>query len=674
MSNSFFSKIIVYQGLRYSTNRDGASVTLIGHIDQNAKGNLIIPDTIKEFDKIYRVTEIGANAFNGCTGLTGSLLIPNSVTVISENAFNGCTGLTGSLIIPHGISIIEESVFMNCTGLNGSINLPDSVTVIRESAFSGCINLKGQLILPNSIVYIDNCAFHNCPGLIGPLNLPQSVLYVGDCAFDDSLIDAKTKEQLKNISTEVLEEDNQCFWVDEFGVRFSQNRKRLLKAPHDLNIYYSIPPGTEIISDYAFQNCHNLTRIEIPNTVTSIGDGAFSCCYSLAWANIPNSVKRLGKQAFYDCQDLKIISLSESLKIIERSTFDDTNITEIIIPPSVIFIDKYVLNLGNTGYNITLLNPSVKITSKAFDFGDLLMTGEECRFSLPKGTMESFLRLNGFICNGLEEDEDIITDNDFVDTWIDENNVIYSSDRKRLLKAPATLISYTIPQHTEIICREAFAGCKIKEIFIPDSVKSINERAFCQCEQLINIIIPDSVIHIGRAAFRECKSLSTIVMPNAITFIEKWMFYDCKSLTKIKFPMNLKGIDDGAFYGCLALKNFILPHSVSFLGEYVFAYCESIIKIIIPEPKNWWFSIRTAAFYKCKNLKEAILPMNLRMGYTLDEPHPSVDLFYKCESLKHIFIPSESAQELSGIIDWECQKFITEVTSRKMKKLRGKNP
>ena len=47
-------------------------------------------------DHVFSVTSIGANSFSGCTGFTGSLTIPDSVTVIDTYAFNN-TDFTGNL-------------------------------------------------------------------------------------------------------------------------------------------------------------------------------------------------------------------------------------------------------------------------------------------------------------------------------------------------------------------------------------------------------------------------------------------------------------------------------------------------------------------------------------------------------------------------------------------------
>lgn len=57
-----------------------------------------LPSSFVIDGETYTVTKIARNAFYGCTGLTGVLRIPNSVTGLPDNShsqFRGCTGLTG---------------------------------------------------------------------------------------------------------------------------------------------------------------------------------------------------------------------------------------------------------------------------------------------------------------------------------------------------------------------------------------------------------------------------------------------------------------------------------------------------------------------------------------------------------------------------------------------------
>ena len=67
------------------------------------------------------VTSIGANAFDGCSGLT-SITIPSSVTSIGEYTFYGCSGLT-SITIPNSVTSIGTSAFSGCSGLTRVIYL-----------------------------------------------------------------------------------------------------------------------------------------------------------------------------------------------------------------------------------------------------------------------------------------------------------------------------------------------------------------------------------------------------------------------------------------------------------------------------------------------------------------------------------------------------------------------
>ena len=105
-------------------------------------------------------------------------------------------------------------------------------------------------------------------------------------------------------STEVTKEDIENAVEDEFGVKYSKDWKRLLRAPTGLKGEYSIIEGVKVIGDRAFWDCYSITNINISNSVKSIGDYAFTGCIHLASVNISNSVTKIGNYAFGYCINL----------------------------------------------------------------------------------------------------------------------------------------------------------------------------------------------------------------------------------------------------------------------------------------------------------------------------------------------------------------------------------
>lgn len=146
-------------------------------------GNITIPSFVNVDNQVYEVTAIGNYAFSTCNGLTGSLIIPNTVNTIGNWAFRSCSGFNGILSIPNSVTTIGTGAFSNCHGFTGDLVIPNSVTTIKSSAFEQCYGFNGYLTISNSITSIGTGAFFNCHGFIGSLDIPNSVKWIFDAAF-----------------------------------------------------------------------------------------------------------------------------------------------------------------------------------------------------------------------------------------------------------------------------------------------------------------------------------------------------------------------------------------------------------------------------------------------------------------------------------------------------------
>lgn len=220
------------------------------------------------------VTEIGANAFAGCTNLTSvtyggdwsNLTIqsgnpavqdaaneqlfdfaftPDNTAVIVNNY--KCKGTAADVTIPSRykgkpVTMIDHAAFHNSAVT--SVTIPDSVTSIHDSAFAYCSSLT-NISIPNSVTAIGSFAFEGCTKLES-ITLPSSLLTISEFLFYDC-------SQLTTIH---------------------------------------IPDSVSSIRQYAFYNCGKLETIRIPVSVTSIGSYAFDDCPSSMTVTYSGSKKQ----------------------------------------------------------------------------------------------------------------------------------------------------------------------------------------------------------------------------------------------------------------------------------------------------------------------------------------------------------------------------------------------
>ena len=280
-------------------------------------------------------------------------------------------------------------------------------------------------------------------------------------------------QTIEDLSTEITKDELKEAFIDEWGVKYSKDGRKLLEAPKELRGGYSVKEGTRIICNKAFSTCTSLTSIVIPNSVVSIGDGAFSGCLLLEYISIPKSVICLNGNPFSDwngkleCLSPNFIYADDVLFNKDKSeivSFRNQNIESYIIPDSVISIGDGAFYSCSSLSNIVIPNSVTDIGNSAFSF---------CR----------------------------------------------------------SLTNIVIPDSVTAIGDSAFSDCRsLTNIVIPDSVTAIGKFAFWGCSSLSNIVIPDSVTAIGDYAFYYC-SLSNIVIPDSVTAIGICAFpYFCDTI------------------------------------------------------------------------------------------------------------------------------------------------
>lgn len=374
-------------------------------------------------------------------------------------------------------------------------------------------------------------------------------------------------------STVVTDEDLENAVKDEFGVKYSKDWKKLLKAPSELKGKYSIRKGVKVIGNKAFRLCISLTNIEIPDSVINIGSWAFENCSSLRNINIPNSVTTIGGNAFSGCNSLVCINIPKSVTSIENNTFEGCkSLTSINIP-------NCVTSIGENAFSGCVSLTSINIPDSVTSIGDWVFSG-----------CDSLTIVN--IPNG------VINIGDFA------------------FLACKSLISIHIPNSVISIGDKAFAECEsLTNINIPDGVTNIGDFAFDHCTSLVNIFIPDGVTSIGDYAFGHCTSLRSIIIPKSVVAIGSNPF--CGSHINLYneskafvYEHNvLFNRDKTTLISYMAKEtNYIVPDNVTCIGEYAFERCESLKSIKIP---NSVVNIGEGAFFNCKSLTSIDIPKSV---------------------------------------------------------------
>lgn len=177
------------------------------------------------------------------------------------------------------------------------------------------------------------------------------------------------------------------------------------------------------------------TRSYNTGNVNKIGEYAFYECKSLQEVTIPQNIYKIGEYAFSSCSELKKVTISKGVGIIgDCAFFNCYALEEIKIPESVTTISRQVFS-----YDSSLKKIDVDDNNK---------------------------------------------------NYCSKDGVLYSKDKKELIKVPALVEDAYIAGVTDLIDFNAFEDCKsLKTLAIPDSIKQIKMCYFEKCKALEKIMI-----------------------------------------------------------------------------------------------------------------------------------------------------------------------------------------
>ena len=527
--------------------------------------------------------------------------LPSDTIVIGKEALSNCA-IVELIVVPNSVKYVGDKAFYNCENLR-YIVFPESIEGFGTDIFSlkdSYVNSitgntdtqhygKGAHSLVNIIVpdgtkeYYANLLPDYRHLIVDFSEIANSKDPAIKSLFDNT--EKKKVAENRKLSTEVTDEDIANAWTDEYGVRYSHDKKRLLKGPeidfikddYFINpntkvicedafrecFFYKaiIPNGVEIVGNYAFYKCFYLNYINLPNSITDIGYSAFESCGLMA-LDIPDSIRFIGIGAFSCCEHLSFIKIGCGLSKLENSVFSNCyDLEEIIIPNNITSIEKYAFSYCDSLKSISLPSSIKSIYEESFIGCDALQS-----IVVPKGKkqlFETFLpKFKGIIVEDTNLDPRI-TDKDLGNAWIDEFGVKYSEDKKRLLKADRQIKKYSILKGTMVICDNAFEFCDIMtSVSIPDSVVTIGRFAFSCCESLKHITFPKSITNIGYGAFDGCKDLTSITIPSSVTFVGSFAFLNCAKLTSVAIPNSVTYIGKEPFKRCSNLETIYISNGL----------------------------------------------------------------------------------------------------------------
>ena len=583
------------------------------------------------YDYMDKLREIGEYAFSGTA--MHNFTFSDSLTCIPNRLFYNCPSLR-KVYFPDSCIIekIGVGAFMNCTALE-SITIPTSIKTINDISFAGCSSLKIFNILDGKepIAFINgNYTFENFQGT------PIKELYIGR-DFTGDPFDENTALETITLGDEVTELPLYSFrnCPSLKNIKWGESLENISSYSFENCISLEaivLPYSIKRLGAKVFSGCSNLKTVLLNEGLQFVYSGCFSGT-SISSINLPSTVEIVDEYAFADCPNLTdviFIGKANSPELrCARYSFHNT--------PAVHFsIDRLLRTPYNSSGryydNLFTDNPTfrtVKFGPNSKAIGSYTFYNcsslENVEISEGVETISSFAFYNTRNLKSIEfpstlkEIEDInfnyctnLTTIKFADcekpVKLGHSNSSYNKQGEGLFYGcPITNIylGRDLEYDSTYKCGfSPFYGIKtLKKITFSDKVNQIPTSLFQGCERLDSIKMSSTIEIIKDNAFNGCNSIQSIEVPNSVTYIGDGVFSDCYGLTSISIGSNVTNIGSNAFYDCTGLKSIKCANTAPpMVGMFTLSQYQNIILYV---PQGSLSAYKSADVWKeFNNIKE----------------------------------------------------------------------
>jgi len=322
---------IKYIVTKAPTSSENGELTLVGYVPTyytSYKLNSWDSMNIKNYiEGTYSVTGIADEACKDVTTMVGATL-PSTIKSIGANAFNGCTGLT-EVSINEGLTKMGRGAFANCTKLT-TLALPSTLTEIatdedsKYDFINGCTSLSTIEVAEGNTVYASGRYGLYTADMQTLLRAPMNISCYGGYGYG-------------------------FYCNSELGIKHVWNGawEGISKLT-----YAGLQHGVETIGKDAFKGC-NLQRIHLPSSLTSIGDNAFADNNAIKYVGIAASTPpTMGNNVFPAVENMALyVPRTSDTSIADYSAASGFNVFSTITESPL--ARDFNLSTAGTSYIVT---------------------------------------------------------------------------------------------------------------------------------------------------------------------------------------------------------------------------------------------------------------------------------------------------------------------------------